>query len=269
MLGSLVTARLVILLGSEEIQHRYVASRLAEIPNCAIVIASQPKSPIFKKIARANKRYGPLTFLSRVLLKIALRVFGVAKSRDQDLVRVLGNPEIPKTVPLFKTTGVNSEETRRVLKNLQPRVLCVYGTYIVSDETLSIAPTALNLHTGISPRYRGADCYFWPIHNAEPKWVGATVHACTKDVDGGDIFETARATLRPADGIGAIFGRSVIVGAEIYRSTADALLAGKPISCQPQNLKDGFEYKVKMRGWGAELRVALLLWRGLIRTADL
>ncbi len=65
----------------------------------------------------------------------------------------------------------------------------------------------LNLHTGVSPRYRGADCEFWPWHEQELNFLGATVHSCTSDLDGGAIFGIATAKLEANDGLGAVFGR--------------------------------------------------------------
>ena len=193
------------------------------------------------------------------------RGLGVTARRENDLARVLGDPQLPMNVPIFRTHDVNSTDTQNVLRELSPEVLCVYGTYIVREQTLSIAPISLNLHTGISPRYRGADCYFWPLYNAEPDWVGATVHRCTSEVDGGEIYETAMASLEAEDGLGAIFGRSVVAGTEIYKRTVERLLAGLSITPRAQRLSAGTKYFARMRGWKAEIRVAWLIHRGLIR----
>ena len=117
---------------------------------------------------------------------------------------------------------------------------------MLSDATLSIARRlALNLHTGVSLRYRGADCEFWALHNREPEFIGATVHACTSDLDGGRIFGITTAKLEADDRLGTVFGRCVV--------------AGRKVDAVSQDLSAGKEYKVAMHGWRAELCVDTLI----------
>ena len=256
----------VILIGSD-LQHRYVAKTLAEIPNvAAIIVTQQPDVPLLRRLARARKRFGVVGMLSRITLKLTLRLIGESSRRKADLARVLGDFEFPTHVTLFRTIGVNSAETLELLRSLEPDILCIYGTYVASDATLATArQIALNLHTGISPRYRGADCEFWPLHEREPHWVGATVHTCTSNLDGGAIFGTATASLTADDGLGAVFGRCVVVGAALYKQVVQDIIIGRATNGTTQDLSAGREYRVAMRGWIAELRVAWLIYRGLIR----
>jgi hypothetical protein len=257
----------VVVLTRSNLQHRFVAAALAELPGIVgIVETAQPSVPFWKRVRRAYKRFGFAGMVSRGALKLALKLSGEAARRETDLRKVLDEPRPVGGVPVFKTVGVNSAETQKVLRNLNPDILCVYGTYIVSDATLSIArQLALNLHTGMSPRYRGADCEFWPIHNKEPNYVGATVHRCTSDLDGGAIYGVVPASLHADDRLGAVFGRSVVVGSALYRRIVDDFIEGRAIQPVSQDLAMGKEYKVAMRGWRAELRVASLIRSGLIR----
>ena len=258
--------RIVVLTGSD-LQHRYVASVLAELPGVAsIVETEQPAVSIWKRIQRAIKRFGFMGMVSRALLKLTLKLTGEAARRKADLKRVLDDPKLPNGVPVVRTIGVNSTQTQKILRDLAPDILCVYGTYIVSNATLSIASrVALNLHTGISPRYRGADCDFWALYNRELNFIGATVHECTANLDGGAIFGTATASLDPGDSLGAVFGRCVIVGSTLYKRIVADLFDGRAINSAPQDLFKGKEYKAALRGWRAEFRVAWLISNGLIR----
>lgn len=228
--------RIAILTGSDS-QHRYVARALADLPGvAAIVVTEQPVLPLLRRIRGARKRFGLGGMISRGLLKLTLNAIGETSRRRAELTRVLGEPKFPDNVPLFRTSGVNSEVTQALLRKLAPDILCVYGTYIASDATLSIArQLALNLHTGISPRYRGADCEFWPLHQKEPGFIGATVHTCTSDLDGGAIFGTASAKLEADDGLGAVFGRCVVTGSALYRRVVHDLITGREITPIPQN----------------------------------
>ena len=47
---------------------------------------------------------------------------------------------------------------------------------------------AINIHMGISPYYRGADCNFWAIYDKNPSLVGATIQLLSKKLDYGLIL---------------------------------------------------------------------------------
>jgi hypothetical protein len=85
----------------------------------------------------------------------------------------------------------------------------------------------------------------------------------------GQFFGTATATLEADDRLGAVFGRCVIAGTALYKRVADDLINGCNIEAMPQDLSTGREYRVAMRGWATELRVASLIRRGLIRESYL
>jgi len=198
-------------------------------------------------------------------MRVVLQASGEDRRRRDELSRLLGAAEFPTRVDKATTTGVNSAETVAALTKMAPDILCVYGTAVVRDEVLSLAPRiALNLHTGISPRYRGADCAFWPLHNREPEWVGATVHECTSAIDGGSIFGIRRASLAGNEGVAGVFARAVIAGANLYSEVVNDVLVGHAFS-QPQDLTQGREYRAASRDWRAELRVHRQLKSGLLQ----
>jgi hypothetical protein len=77
--------RVVILTGSD-LQHRYVARALADLPNvAAIVVTQQPNIPLLMRIGRARRRFGLPGMLSRALLKLMLKVTGATSRRKADL----------------------------------------------------------------------------------------------------------------------------------------------------------------------------------------
>lgn len=256
----------VVVLTGTAVEHRYVTRILAAgLDVAAVVTDLGARRGRLDRLARARRRFGTRGLLERSALRAVLRASGESGRRNRALIDVLGDPAFPAGVPTFTTFGVNDAATRRLLHELSPDVLCVYGTSIVGRDTLASARRiALNLHTGISPRYRGADCTFWPLYNGEPQWLGATVHECTADVDGGAVYGTARARLEASDGVAEVFGRCVVAGADLYAHvTADAL-AGTA-AATPQDLRQGTDYRVAARDWRAELVVRRALRDGLVR----
>ncbi len=256
-----------VLLTGHAPEHRYVARRLADdTPGlAAVVVAKPPPLDRRQRLARARRRYGTTGAVARLVTNAALRVSGEAGRRRSEIVDLLGEGPMPEQVPVLAAAGVNSPETRALLTDLRVDVLCVYGTAVVGDDTLARASRiALNLHTGISPRYRGADCAFWPLHNAEPEWLGATVHVCTSELDGGAVYATRRATLSETDGLGGAFARSVLAGADILAAVLKDVEKGAAAP-RPQDLTIGREYRAAMRDWRAELRTVRAVRAGLVR----
>ena len=148
---------------------------------------------------------------------------------------------------------------------MAPDALLVYGTGIVGGKVLALPTTlAMNMHTGISPHYRGSQCAFWPLHNAEPGMLGATVHECVADVDAGAIYRVAHARLHAGDDAYAAFARCVEVGAQLYVDAVQDLIDGR-LHGTPQDLSVGRVYTAAMKGWRQERVVRRKVADGLIR----
>ena len=65
----------------------------------------------------------------------------------------------------------------------------VFGTTLLPESfRQSLPEMTLNLHLGISPRYRGAATLFWPFYMLEPNWAGFTIHKLTSEPDRGEIM---------------------------------------------------------------------------------
>jgi hypothetical protein len=48
--------------------------------------------------------------------------------------------------------------------------------------------SAVNVHMGVSPYYRGSSCNFWALSDGHPELVGATIHRLTRGLDSGPIM---------------------------------------------------------------------------------
>ena len=99
--------------------------------------------------------------------------------------------EIPFfTLPVTKETRVHQEE--QVLQLLREhRVdLVVLARYmqVLSEEFLSQAPPAINIHHGFLPAFQGARPYL-QAHERGVKMIGATAHYVTRELDQGPIIE--------------------------------------------------------------------------------
>ena len=74
----------------------------------------------------------------------------------------------------------------------------VYGSSYITGDLVNflIKKKALNIHMGVSPYYRGADCNFWALYDDNPHLVGATIHLLSKGLDSGPVLYHALSNLK-------------------------------------------------------------------------
>ena len=101
---------------------------------------------------------------------------------------------------IISVPSVNSQQCRETLRALSPKLVVVNGTRIISHDTLA-APGAqfVNIHAGITPRYRGVHGGYWALWNGEPQHCGVTVHLVDAGVDTGDVLGQAPISPGPGD----------------------------------------------------------------------
>lgn len=242
-------------------EHRYVANRISQAHSVAcIVIDAHRRRRFWRTLHRTN----PLAVLDKLLWRLFLSAVGDAAARREALHDVLDRELCSKFLQPEKVVRVRRDfgpSLKQIVADYSPDVIAVYGTSIIPDEVLSLARVvALNMHTGLSPLYRGTSCAFWPIYDSRPEYVGATVHACTSVVDGGQIYATRRAQLFRTDDLHRVFARAVSVGTDAYIEVLGDALNGQ-LTGTPQDLTAGREYKGSMRGFRAELLARFRLLR--------
>jgi len=81
----------------------------------------------------------------------------------------------------------------------QPDIALVFGASFIRGALLDYLKdlNAVNIHMGMSPYYRGADCNFWAMYDGNPQYVGATIHRLSEKLDGGDVLFTVRPPPHP------------------------------------------------------------------------
>lgn len=246
----------------------YVANKLAaQVSLDGIIVDHGRQTSIAATALRLWRKYKPAQLASRLHVALMRRLWRDATISRQSVMRVFGPGnclQFSRPSLLHHIRGINSSEGIQAVSTLKPDVLLIYGTVLVGPRILSLTHNiALNMHTGIAPHYRGADCAFWPIYNQELHMIGATVHECTMVIDGGKIFGTAKAQLFPNDDIFSIFARSVVAGTDLYVRIVQELIAGR-LNGVEQDLSLGKEYRALMRDVRAEQAVRKLIQERVI-----
>lgn len=162
----------------------------------------------------------------------------------------LDRPELVREVP-----HINHPEVVRLAKELQPDLICVFGTSLIRGELLNQGRLGIiNLHGGLSPEYRGADCTFWALYNGEPDKVGCTLHYIDAGIDTGRLIAHVSPAVREGDSELVLFWRAVQDSAQVYAEAIQRLAHGHALGVvQPGK---GRLYQVKDRGLRHEQALA-------------
>ena len=143
------------------------------------------------------------------------------EGRDAAEYKYFGDQFYPDVDNLIEVTGDNLESNQVVqfVNSLRPDIVLIFGCGMIRGELARVLPEmTINLHLGLSPRYRGAATLFWPFYFLEPQWAGCTFHKIVHEPDAGDILHQCRPVLKKGDGIHDVACKAVIHAAgEIRR----------------------------------------------------
>ncbi|WP_421921552.1 formyl transferase [Marinobacter salarius] len=125
------------------------------------------------------------------------------------------------------TTGanrINAPEYIERLREMRPDLVVVCGASILGDEFLSVPKFGvLNLHGGLSQRYRGLFTTEWAVYNAEPEYVGGTVHFVAPGIDDGQIVYQGRPLIEANDSPNTLYEKVVHLGVEMMGAAIEDL----------------------------------------------
>lgn len=215
-------------------------------------------------LGSAWKRYPPLRVAERLITKVVRKALRHDQRRAAALEQYLGPDRGWPAVATIDVPSVNSSEAHAFITAQQPTHLLVYGTGIVGKATRALA-YPLNLHTGLSPIYRGSDTEFWPLYEGRPEAVGVTVHECVADVDAGPIFDVDTVPMNADDDPFTAFAKQVQFGARRYANVCRRLAAGERLTPTPQRLEDGRAFKFIDRTFVEDLRMEWRMRSGQLR----
>lgn len=185
-----------------------------------------------------------------------------AKFFFPDAAPALDRPDLVREVP-----HINHPDVVRLAGDLQPDLICVFGTSLIRGELLRQGRLGIiNLHGGLSPEYRGADCTFWALYNGEPEKVGCTLHYIDAGIDTGRLIAHVSPAVHPGDSELVLFWRAVRDSAGVYAEAVGRLARGEALGLvQPGK---GRLYQVKDRGLRHEQKLTATL-PGLLANVEL
>ncbi len=255
----------VMILCGRSPRHLYVANRLCRAAKPVAIVQETGGDRRLEKLLKLLKKPRLLWSKAWRWLRDRRRYTGGGEARFffGDQPPRLERPDLVVEVP-----HINHADVIALADKYQPDVIAVFGTSLIKGELLRKGRLGIiNLHGGLSPHYRGADCTFWALYNGEPEQVGCTLHYIDAGIDSGDIIAHVCPEVREGDDELTLFWRAVRDSAEVYAEIFDRLEAGGALG-RPQGEK-GRLYQVKDRGWRHERRLEKLMRQGLLKGVNL
>jgi methionyl-tRNA formyltransferase len=179
-----------------------------------------------------------------------------------------GPAKLDRADVVVEVPHVNDARVVELAQRLKPDVIAVFGTSLIRGPLLGMGRLGMvNLHGGLSPEYRGADCTFWALYNGEPEKVGCTLHYIDAGIDTGKLIAHVSPAVKRGDDELTLFWRAVMDSAEVYGEFFDRLRRGDRVG-RAQAGK-GRLYQVKDRGLKHERALDRRLAAGMLDRVEL
>ncbi|GAB4178134.1 MAG: hypothetical protein OHK0026_04680 [Rhodocyclaceae bacterium] len=259
-----VTEPTALILCGRSPRHLHVANRLCRAANVLAIVHETGTHWNAAKVLRLLKPANLARKLWRWLRdRRRYAGGGEAKFFFGDAPPVLERTDLVVEVP-----HINDPRVVALADRLRPDLICVFGTSLIRGELLEKGRLGIiNLHGGLSPEYRGADCTFWALYNGEPEKVGCTLHFIDAGIDTGKLIAHVSPEVKPGDGELTLFWRAVRDSAEVYAEAIARLARGEPLGARQAGR--GRLYQVKDRGLRHERSLERRLAAGMLEGVDL
>lgn len=180
---------------------------------------------------RRAKKIGPLRVFGQILFQLLVvpLLSQSSRPRVEEIEREFGLDPTPiDPAKIIRITSVNSEETTTLLRSIDPAIVLVKGTRIIAGKTLDAVPAKfVNIHAGITPRYRGVHGAYWSLVERNPMDCGVTIHFVDTGIDTGSVLAQGRISPTPADNFSTYPFLQMAVGLPLLEQSIYQLLDEK------------------------------------------
>lgn len=248
------SGRAVLLAGpgySTDIVANFLASRVSEL----VVVVEDPQSRL-EMARRRARRVGWLAVVGQVLFVVLQKsVLDLVGRRRRTVIFGAAAVDTTHRTPAHRVLSVNDDAAVALLTSLQPDVVVVHGTRVIAQRILESAGCpVLNMHAGITLRYRGVHGGYWAIAERHPDWVGTTVHLVDPGIDTGLILAQTTFEVSDQDTIATYPDLHLVHGLPLLGDQVDKAMAGEELRPVSASIAPGSGFYYHPTIWG-------YLWR--------
>ncbi len=156
----------------------------------------------YKMIKRRIKRLGVFkVFLQLLFMKGLVPLLNFeSRKRRSELLKDYNDNEISNHNNVFRPGSINDPKVIDFVNKLNPDVIVVSGTSLIKKNIIdNVKPVLINMHVGITPKYRGVHGGYWALVNNDKENCGVTVHLIDKGIDTGGVISQKNVTVSKSD----------------------------------------------------------------------
>lgn len=139
------------------------------------------------------KRLGIVKVIGQIMFVFYTKVYLQKRSEKRiEEIRKEHNLDDAE-IPLEKVEyidSVNGDRMKQALKESGADLVVINGTSIIKSHILDATDAYfLNIHVGITPKYRGVHGGYWALYNGDEHMVGVTTHFVDAGIDTGTVLD--------------------------------------------------------------------------------
>jgi len=204
-----------------------IANLLAtRVPRLVVVMEDPPSR--LHMIRRRARRVGGRTAAGQALF-VALLLPVLRRQGAPRRAAILRGASVDATPrqSRYRVPSVNDAQVVPLLTSLQPAMVVVNGTRIIAARVLAgLDCPVINMHAGITPRYRGVHGGYWALVDHHPEWVGTTVHLVDPGIDTGGVLAQTTFDITEEDSFSTYPSLHLVHGLTLLADQVDAVLSG-------------------------------------------
>lgn len=205
-----------------------------EFGQVTVIMEERESLRIYLK--RRIKRLGIFKVFSQLLFQflIAKPLSLISGKRIREIIRSaqMDTAEIPEHL-VTRVSSVNTDEAIAALQQSRPDLIVVNGTRIIARRVLdAVNCRFINMHAGITPKYRGVHGAYWAMVNRDPEHCGVTIHFVDKGIDTGNIILQEKVIITRRDNFVTYPYLQLATGLGLMKQAVDRFFSGT-IQVQP------------------------------------
>lgn len=142
----------------------------------------------FALLLKRCNRLGYFKVAGQIVFFLLVYLLKITSARRKD--DILKEFDFEKCYsPIFTVEDLNSKTAINKIKELDFELVILSGTRILTNNFLrEIGRPIINIHAGITPKYRGVHGGYWSLVENDESNFGATIHLVDEGIDTGKVL---------------------------------------------------------------------------------
>jgi folate-dependent phosphoribosylglycinamide formyltransferase PurN len=235
----------IVILAIESNRSKVLINDLQKKYSLKAVVYEKPisrRTLLRKKI----KKLGLLNVIGQALFTITIPSIlkRFSKNRIQEILVENGLDNSPiKEEKVIRVTSANSDQCIQILQSLQPDLVILCGTRIISKRVLkSVNAVFINIHAGITPLYRGVHGAYWALIENNLSLCGVTLHYVDEGIDTGKVIAQELIAPTAKDNFITYAYLQLAAGIVLLREQLPGILSGDVQEFEPLTNRSSLRY---------------------------